>query len=200
MGKRIWTDEQLVAVVSSASSRSEVLRELGLKILPGNYATINRAIRRLDLDVSHFQPRRYAGRSPVNKMKLVDVLVKGSTYTNTSRLKKRLIAEGLLKNVCAVCGQEPVWNGKPLVLILDHINGVRNDNRLENLRIICRHCDSQLETFAGRNVKDKRQYRCVDCGKRLVAKRVTGRCRLCLSVYRREQAETKGVCPSGEGA
>jgi len=36
---------------------------------------------------------------------------------------------------CYLCGQQPMWNGKQLVLILDHINGINNDNRLENLRL-----------------------------------------------------------------
>lgn len=60
---------------------------------------------------------------------------------------------GLIKNICSVCGQLPEWNGKPLVLQLDHINGIFDDNRLENLRIICGHCHSQTDTFAGRNKK-----------------------------------------------
>lgn len=43
--------------------------------------------------------------------------------------------------------------GKPLVLILDHKNGVNNDNRLENLRFVCSNCDSQLETYKNRRGK-----------------------------------------------
>jgi hypothetical protein len=38
-------------------------------------------------------------------------------------------------------------------MVLDHINGVPNDNRLENLRFLCPNCNSQTDTFAGRNVK-----------------------------------------------
>jgi transposase-like protein len=66
-------------------------------------------------------------------------------------LKKRLTASGLLKNECAICGLVPVWNGKVLVLVLDHENGIRTDNRIRNLRLICPNCDSQTETFKGRN-------------------------------------------------
>jgi len=40
-------------------------------------------------------------------------------------------------------------------LILDHINGVNNDNRLENLRFVCSNCDSQLDTYKSRNRKNR---------------------------------------------
>jgi hypothetical protein len=47
----------------------------------------------------------------------------------------------------------PNWNNKGLVLQLDHINGVHNDNRVENLRILCPNCHSQTDTFCAKNIK-----------------------------------------------
>ena len=97
------------------------------------------------------------------------MLLEHSEYSRGS-IKKRLLAEGVLKNECAICGQGPVWNGKPLVLTLDHINGTNNDNRLENLRIICHHCGSQLETFCGKKNKGKKYTEesvCFNCGKKV---------------------------------
>jgi len=47
----------------------------------------------------------------------------------------------------------PMWNDKPLVLQIDHINGVSNDNRIENLQILCPNCHTQTVTFAGRRFK-----------------------------------------------
>ena len=76
-----------------------------------------------------------------------------NSTTNRGHLKKRLLKEGYLENKCAVCGQLPEWNGKSLTLELDHINGLSNDNRLENLRIICPHCHSQTDNYAGKNKK-----------------------------------------------
>ena len=70
-------------------------------------------------------------------------------------LKKRLVVEGLLEPKCAVCGINR-WRGKPLSLELDHINGDRHDNRLENLRLLCPNCHSQTETYSGRNAKSVR--------------------------------------------
>jgi hypothetical protein len=45
----------------------------------------------------------------------------------------------------------PEWNGKPLPLILDHVDGVRSDNRPKRLRYLCPNCDAQLPTRGGRN-------------------------------------------------
>ena len=71
---------------------------------------------------------------------------------NRSHLKMRLLKAGLLQNRCDVCGLSE-WRGRPLNIHLDHINGVKNENRLDNLRMLCPNCHSQTSTFAGRNVK-----------------------------------------------
>lgn len=81
-------------------------------------------------------------------------LVEGSTIRRGT-VKKYLIEEGILENKCALCPQGSEWNGKPLVLALDHENGISNDNRLSNLRLLCPNCHSQTETFAGRNARRK---------------------------------------------
>lgn len=60
---------------------------------------------------------------------------------------------------CAVCKGENFHNKKPLVFVLDHINGRANDNRRENLRLICPNCDSQLDTFKSKNKASDRDYR-----------------------------------------
>lgn len=85
--------------------------------------------------------------------------VLGGSGENHSRggLKRRLIKGSIVKNECSECGNPPEWNEKKLTMILDHINGVNNDNRVENLRLLCPNCNSQTATFSGRNIKRKIQ-------------------------------------------
>jgi hypothetical protein len=78
------------------------------------------------------------------------IFVENSTYAR-SNLRRRILFDNLIDYKCSICNIGPEWMGKPMPLILDHINGVNNDNRFENLRFVCGHCDSQLETYKSKN-------------------------------------------------
>ncbi|MGH7716883.1 MAG: HNH endonuclease signature motif containing protein [Vulcanimicrobiaceae bacterium] len=67
-----------------------------------------------------------------------------------TNLKRRLLEGGILKNECSECGLSE-WRSKPLSIQIDHVNGIREDNRIENLRMLCPNCHSQTDTFASRN-------------------------------------------------
>lgn len=75
---------------------------------------------------------------------------------NTRWLKKYILEEQGRK--CKICGNCTSWNGRDLILILDHINGNANDNSRENLRLICPNCDSQLDTYKSKNKNGARHY------------------------------------------
>lgn len=85
---------------------------------------------------------------------LKDILIENSSY-NRGHLKKRLIKEGILENKCILCKLPPTWEDKDLIMVIDHTNGIKDDNRLENLRLLCPNCNSQTSTFSGRNTKKK---------------------------------------------
>ena len=145
---------------------------LGMSIQRSGYRKVRKRVSALGLDTSHWDKRHLQTSRPPRS--LSEVMVENSTYT-TSNLKRRILKEGLLDERCSVCGMEALWNGKPLVLVLDHINGISNDHRMENLRFLCPNCNSQTETFAGRKLK-KVTY-CLNCGE-LIQKRSL-RCRRC---------------------
>jgi hypothetical protein len=81
-----------------------------------------------------------------------EVFVENSTYAR-HHIKSRCLNKSLIPHLCVICGCPPEWRGQPMDLVLDHINGINNDNRLENLRFLCNNCDSQLPTFKARNKK-----------------------------------------------
>lgn len=151
--KKSFSDAALKKAVTKNVSIAAALRDLGLTIRPGNYRTFHRHTQRLGLDTSHFLGKAACrGKAQVGKgtIPLKDILIRNSMYTNTPRLKIRLLREGLLQNNCALCGINS-WLGTPLVLRLDHINGAHTDHRIRNLRLLCPNCDSQQSTFCGRN-------------------------------------------------
>ena len=120
-------------------------------------------VKKWEINVSHFDPYKHQksadGILRINKKKpLENILIKNSIY-NRGHLKKRLYDEGLLTPICVLCGQDETWQGKKMSLIMDHINGVRDDNRLENLRIVCPNCNATLDTHCGKNVTPKEDKR-----------------------------------------
>lgn len=157
--RRSWTDEQLISIVQESRSIRMVIQKLGLIPAGGNYVQVTYYIKNLGIDTSHFKGMGWnRGESfpSTIKIPLEKILVENSTY-QSFKLRNRLIIEGIKKPQCELCG----WNQRAkdgrMPLELDHINGIHNDNRLENLRILCPNCHSLQPTHRGRN-KNKNHH------------------------------------------
>lgn len=144
-------------VVKNSNSISDILRHYNFSIASGNFRTLKNRLKEDDIDYSHIslglncnKGRKFPGKAqPLEK-----VMIKNSIYDRGS-LKKRLLKNKILENKCSICGLLPKWKSKKLVMVLDHINGINNDHRLKNLRLLCPNCNSQTSTFAGRKIKIK---------------------------------------------
>ena len=165
---------QLETLVKESDSLSEIFEKLNLCKTGPQYKKLKARLEELKIDTSHFK-KHYVNGKMISRP-ITFYLIQNSPSTSTSTIKRRLIKEGLLKNECHECKNTGQWNSKPLSLQLDHINGIRNDNRLENLRILCPNCHSQTHTYSGKKHKVHRY--CDACGVNIRSKTAIN-CRKC---------------------
>lgn len=153
-----YTIEELREAVKTSYSIRQALMKLNVKPMGGNYDVFRKAVKHFEVDTSHFRGQGWnkgdhSGlcASWRKKRSLEEILQNGTSY-QSYKLKRRLIKEGLKEHKCEACGLAE-WVGQPIPIELDHINGERNDNRLENLRILCPNCHAQTSTYRGKNIK-----------------------------------------------
>ena len=146
------TDEQFVKLIKNSTNISEVLFKLGYSI-KGNswgFSQVRKRMDDLNIDASEFKGKSAAIEKTKQASLTSEMLLRENCKHNRKYLRRFIIKNKLLPYKCAICGALE-WNGKTLSLELDHINGINNDNRLENLRFLCPNCHSQTTTYGSRN-------------------------------------------------
>ena len=158
----VWkvSQKEFEDIVNSSNSIGEALSRFGLRNAGGNHLTFKERAQFLKVDLTCLYERTRARqieklKNGMQVLKPEDLFVNGKNR-NGSTLKNAILRLGLLENKCSICGILPVWNGKPFSMQLDHKNGDRFDNRLENLRLLCPICHAQTDTFCGKNIKNTR--------------------------------------------
>lgn len=146
------SDEQFVELLKKSSTISEVLFKLGYTV-KGNswgHSQVKRRMDDLNLDYSIFKGKSAVIKTnKLNNVRKEDILKENCKHQRIV-LRRYVIKNNLIPYKCAICGCTE-WQGKTLSLELDHINGINNDNRLENLRFLCPNCHSQTSTYGSRN-------------------------------------------------
>lgn len=157
-----YSKENIEKIILQSQTFYEVFEKLGIGKQGNNYKTIRNYIKKYDIDISHFNPNKVRTEKlrKFNTTPLTEILIENSTYRGSgNNLKQKLYKEGLKKPICEKCGQDEWWHGEKISLILDHINGIHTDNRIENLRIVCPNCEATLPTHCGKNTKIHRNQK-----------------------------------------
>lgn len=172
--------KELQQIASISNSWRDFSRKLGYKSNSSDLkAQLQKRVKENNIDTSHFKT------VAINAIERNEnnIFIENST-ANQSTLRRWYLKGNYTNYVCSICGQEPIWQNKPLTLILDHINGINTDDRIENLRWVCPNCNIQLETTNGKNRKAlSKKYYCKDCGKE-VTNATTKRCAKCAAKAR----------------
>ena len=139
-----FTDEEFREIVARNISLNGVALAIGYTTANGTTGTkLRNRIKELGISTEHFT-RKPITRTPEN------IFIENSTAAQKT-LRKYYLEGKYTPYICSICGQEPIWQGKELTLILDHINGHNKDDRLENLRWVCPNCNQQLDTTGSKN-------------------------------------------------
>jgi len=165
--------------VKNSNSYNEVLKKMGYTSTSGWVQTeIKKKIKNLGIDNSHFSRALMVTK----KKELSEIFIEDSKCGQRT-LRTYVIKLNLIEYKCIECGQLPIYNEKELVLQLDHINGINNDNRLENLRFLCPNCHSQTKTFGIKNKKKttqiNKEINCKLCNNSITKYSKSGLCKIC---------------------
>lgn len=144
-----YSVDDVRTAISTSGCWSDVVKVLGLAPVGGNVDTVKNIAAKHNFDSSHFNAE-LARRRNKRQWTVDEVLVEHSAYPRPT-LGNFVKKNKLLIYRCIKCANEGSWNGTELRLELDHINGISDDNRIENLRWLCPNCHSQTETFGGSN-------------------------------------------------
>jgi len=156
---KLLSIDQLKALALNSVSAAEVCRKLGYADTSGTTTRLRRKLLVLGIDISHWTGQSWSkGKTVLEDGRLRPARSSAEIFSTSSNAsphyaRKLILNRKLLSYNCSICLMPPIWRDKPITLQLDHINGNRTDQRLENLRWLCPNCHCQTDTYGGKNNK-----------------------------------------------
>ena len=140
----------LEKIINESDTIHSVLIKMGKNTSSASYKLFYKKIKEYEINISHFLTRKEITEKQFKDGKLKkipsNIMFVENSKVARQHVKNRIIADSLIKYECCMCGNNGNWNNKTISLILDHINGINNDNRLNNLRFVCPNCNATLDT------------------------------------------------------
>lgn len=163
------SDADFLSLVRQCSSIQEVLFTLGYTNSGGNNNLLfNQRCQELGID---WRQEMCGNNSQIRQKRTFNNIFCQNSTVDQSTLRAWYLKGKYTQYQCSIC-KISSWQGQELHLRLDHINGCNNDNRLENLRWLCPNCDSQQDTYCGRNLKHRALQEdkyCKKCGNLIIS-------------------------------
>ena len=161
MRKSKYTKFDLEEAIKSSTTWSEVCRKLGIKPATGAQTYLKKKALSFEMDTIHFLGQAWSKGKNFFKRPIAEYLTIDGKFIGSDALKKRLLREGIKSHKCENCNLT-IWCKNPVPIELHHINGNRNDNRLENLQILCCNCHALTDNHSGEKNREvaKRQTHC----------------------------------------
>jgi hypothetical protein len=150
-----YTKENLTEAAAMSNSFADVARHFGVAPQGGTQAHLKKRMVDEGVDFSHFKGRAWSREAVfLNRRRssddILQKLPEGSNRVNAHLLRRALIEVGV-EQVCSICKINE-WNGLPLDLEVDHIDGDYRNNTKDNLRFLCPNCHSQTGNYKAKNI------------------------------------------------
>jgi len=150
------TLEEIKLAVKESFSSAQACRILGLTENGSTATRLRKIVAENNIDISHWTGQLWSkGKTALDdpriREKSTENIFTINSDANASYVRSLILKKNLLEYKCTKCNNDGTWNGEDLTLQLDHINGIRTDQRLENLRWLCPNCHSQTDTYTSKN-------------------------------------------------